>query len=446
MRKVVMLSTCLLIPSVLVAGCGGNNDSSGTAADGQGKSHGSGNVVNIRVWHDYAQDQDSGKAFLKFVKEFNDTHPGIHVTAQYITVGDEMLPKIMTALAGNQEPDMVAGGYPTWGPGLLASGKVVTLDDYLKHSKTLHAGDFYPHMLDVSSYKGQVLSIPNDGGDYGIFYNKDLFKQAGLDSNKPPQSWDELLKDAEQIKHKTGKWGFYVPIGNTEWTVWTFEGMLWANGGTFIDTSGPRAKVEFNSSQGVKALQTWVDLIHKYNVSPPTGYPISTPTAQILEKGNVGMVIDGPWDVKVLDQAKFPFGTAMFPKGTQSYATNLGTDTFYIFKTGDAQEKACWQFIEWFMQPQRLAQWDIETSFLPTLTSVVNTPAYQHFLNEHPALKPLVNNLKYAHGRPTLKSYNAISTELGKEIEAALYGRISAKQALDQAAQQAEQILRQNNE
>ncbi|QSO54015.1 extracellular solute-binding protein [Alicyclobacillus curvatus] len=441
MRKYALLAASVAIPALVVVGCGTTGSSSNT-----GKSGSSGNVTNITIWDDYSSAQPAGKAFNTLVDEFNKSHPNIHVTAQYITVGDNMLPKIMTALAGNQEPDMVAGGYPTWGPGLLDSGKVVTLDSYLKNSKTLHASDFYPGMLNVSSYKGKVLSIPNDGGDYGIFYNKNIFTQAGLNPNKPPQTWSELLKDAQQIKQKTGNWGFYVPIGNTEWTVWTFEGMLWGNGGTFIDTSGPKAKVEFNSPAGVQALQMWVDMIHKYKVAQPTAYPITTQTSDILEKGNVGMVIDGPWDVAPLNKANFPLGTTMFPQGTSSYSTNLGTDTFFIFKTGKAKQDASWQFIEWFMKPSRLAQWDINASFLPTLTSVVNTPAYAKFLKDHPDMAPLVENLKYAHGRPSLKSYNAISTELGNQIEAALYGQVSAKQALDTAATKAEQILQQNGE
>ena len=438
MKAYLKFASSLVIPMVVLTGCGGGT--------GNGSSNGAGKVINITMWDDYSPSQEVGKEFNKLVQEFNQSNPNIHVTAQYITVGDNMLPKIMTALAGNQEPDIVAGGYPTWGPGLLDSGKVVNLGPYLNSSKTLHASDFYPGMLGVSSYKGEVLSIPNDGGDYGIFYNKNIFEKAGLNPNNPPQTWKQLLYDAEQIKQKTGDWGFYVPIGNTEWTVWTFEGMLWGNGGTFIDTSGSKAKVEFNSPAGIKALQLWVDMIHKYKVAQPTAYPITTSSSQILENDNVGMLIDGPWDVASLNKANFPLGTAMFPKGSVNYSTNLGTDTFYIFKTGNAKEKAAWKFIEWFMEPNRLAQWDIHASFLPTLTSVVNTPAYEDFLKQHPDMQPLVENLKYAHGRPSLKSYNAISQELGNNIEAALYGKISAQQALDTAAQKAKQILQQNGE
>lgn len=437
-RKIKWISgVCLSF--VLLTGCGSGGSSSHSSGKGGG-------VTNITMWTDYSSSDATGKAFNKMVAKFNQTHPKIHVTTQYITVGDKMLPKIETALTGNQEPDIVAGGYPTWGPGLLSSGKVLDLDKFLNQSKTLKRSEFYPGMLQVSSYKGKVLSIPNDGGDYGIFYNTNIFKKAGLDPNKPPQTWGQLIKDSKQIKKKTGKWGFDVPIGSTEWTVWTFEGMLWSNGGTFIDTSGPKAKVEFNSSAGVKALQTWINMIHKYKVSPSTAFPVTTQTSQILEKGNIAMAIDGPWDVMPLKKANAPIKTTMFPKGTKTYATNLGTDVFYIFKTGAAKEKASWKFIEWFMNPQRLAHYDIESGYLPTLKSVLHTKEYQSYLKKYPNFKPLVENLKYAHGRPTLKSYNQISSELGKEIEKALYGKESAKQALDTAAKKAKQILKKNNE
>ncbi|MFB5192398.1 ABC transporter substrate-binding protein [Alicyclobacillus fastidiosus] len=434
--KIIAIMT---LPALLLAGCGTENNSASNGGDNSSSSK----VVNLTVWDDYSRSTPTGKAYQKLVNEFNATHPDIHVNAQYVTDGDQLEPKLETALAGNQEPDMVAGGYPTWGPGLMDSGKVVNLTPYLDSSKTLKASDFYNGMLQVSTYKGQVLSIPNDGGDYGLFYNEQIFKEAGITS--PPKTWTQVAQDSKIIKQKTGKYGFYVPIGNTEWTVWTFEGMLWANGGTFIDTSGQKAKVEFNSPAGDEALQTWVSMI-KNGDSPSTAYPVSMSVATYLQKNQVSMALDGPYDVPTLESAGYPLGTEMFPKGTVSTATNLGTDAFFVFKTGTAQENASWKFIEWFMQPSRLAQWDIATGFLPTETSVLNTSAYKAFLAKNPKIEPLVENLKYAQGRPTLKSYTAISTELGNYIEEAFYGKISVQTALNDAAAQAKTILTQNNE
>ncbi|MHB1955463.1 MAG: extracellular solute-binding protein, partial [Sulfobacillus sp.] len=196
----------------------------------------------------------------------------------------------------------------------------------------------------------------------------------------------------------------------------------------------------------VQALQTWINMIHKYKVSPPYANPIADPTDQALVSNSAAMIIDGPWDVSPITQTHFPLGTTVFPKGTKTFATNLGTDTFYIFKSGSVQEQASWQFIQWFMQPQRLAWWDIHASFLPTLKSVLKVPSYKSYLAHNPLLNPLVRELAFAHGRPSLISYNAISAELGNEIEAALYGKISASKALHVAAVKARKILQQNHE
>lgn len=434
MRKFIIASLCTMVLALLVTGCGAPGKSTGNSA------------TTITIWDQYAPNQPPGKTFDTLVQQFNSSQSKIHVTAQYVTTQDDMLSKVMTALVGNQEPDMIVGGSPTWGPGLLASGKVVALNSYLKASRSLQASDFYPGMLAISSYGGKVLSIPGDGGDYGISYNKDLFKEAGLNPDNPPATWNALIKDAQQIKQKTGKWGFYVPIGNTEWTVYTFEGMLWADGGTFIDTSGPKAKVEFNSPQGDEALQTWVDMIHRYKVAPPVGVPSTENAAQILQQNTIAMTITTPGNAAALNQINFPLGTTKFPQGTAGYATNLGTNASYIFKTGTAKQNASWQFIQWFMQPKNLAQWDIGSGYLPTLMAVTKMPSYENYLQQNPDIQPFVDSLKYAHGRPSLKSYSDISAELGNAIEAALYGNIPVKQALDQAAQKAQAILQQNNE
>jgi multiple sugar transport system substrate-binding protein len=464
MRKIAVLMVMSMLILVIASGCstksnsngGQNSTSAGTdantadspaatssASENAASSSGDGKVIELTLWHCYSQEQ--GKIFDQIVADFNSTHPNIKIKAQYITDQISMQSKLVTALAGDQEPDMAWGGPPTWGPAFSQSGKVADLSDFLKNSKTLNAEGFYPGMLDISSYKGKVFSIPTDGGDYGIFYNKDVFKKAGLDPEAAPQSWDDLIKAAVQIKEKTGMYGFYVPIGNDEWTIYVFQGMLWGNGGTYIDVSADKAKVEFNSEAGVKGLQTWIDLIHKYKVAPSTQSK-GVDQAQLLQQGKVAMAVDGPWDVAPLLKAKFPLGTSMFPKGSAGYATNLGTNASYIFKTGDDKVKASWAFTEWFMDPERLAKWDVAANYLPTLTSVEQLPVYQDYLKQYPALKPLVDNLKYATGRPSLLSYTAISAELGPLIEQAIYGRISAKEALDQGAEKAKAILSEHNE
>lgn len=424
----------LVVPALLVAG---------VIPVAAAASH---HMTDITVWDTFAAGPGPGQTFAGFVKQFNATHPSIHVSPQYITVGDNFLPKLMTAIAGNQEPDMIAGGYPTWGPGLLPSGRILPLNSFLDHSKTLRQSSFYPAMLGTSTYRKQILSIPYDNDDYGLFYNRSLFQKAGLNPNHAPQTWAQVLKDALQIKQKTGKFGFYVPIGSTEWTVWIFRGLLQTYGGTFIDTSGPKAKVEFNSSSGVKALQTWVDLIHKYHVAPNFAYPDTVGMANILEKGQIAMLIDGPWDVSTLLAVKFPLGVGFMPKGTANYATQIGPDVNYIFKTGAAKEQASWTFLEWLMSAKNEATWMIQTGNLPTTTNVVATPAYKAYLHANPLLIPFVREEKYSGTLGSLISYSAISAEFGQHIEEAMYGRLSAKAALNQAAAEANQILASNHE
>ncbi len=430
MRKVspFMAMAVGLLP--IVAGCGAGPASSSAASK-----------ETVTVWDTYTGPQQA--AFTHLVKQFNASQSRVVVKPQFIVTGDLFLPKLLTAISDHTNPPLVAGGYPTWGAELLKTHQVVPLASWMKNSHDpIPMSQFIPGVLKVSSYRGTLLSLPTDGGDYGIFYNKNDFQAAHI--TQPPATWSQVAADAQKLTRTAqGRYGIYIPFGTTEWTVWTWEGLLWAAGGHFLNRTETQAA--FDSSQGVRALSIWDHLIQSH-VAYPTS--LATPQSPIGQEGfsanRVAMLIDGPWDVKTFT-GKVSFGTAMFPAVT-TRATNLGTDVVYLFKTPTRTDQAAWTFLHWWMQPQTLAKWDISSGYLPTTVPAAKTSLYRTFLAKHPLYKPFVQNLQYAHGRPSLKSYPAISHKLGVQLDRSFHGQISPQAALSTASHEANAILAANHE
>lgn len=442
--KIAVTSLSLVSLVALVAGCGsgtgntgGGNGSSATGNGSGNNTSSGGSVTNITIW-ETELDQTLGQ---KLASAFNSSHPNIHVTMQYISQPDTFLQKLTAAISTDSEPDMVVGGDPSWGPQLLQTGKLVDLKGKVDSVDS----QVTPGILAAEMYKGHQVGMPYGMGDYSLFYNKTDFANAGI--KNPPQTWTDVVQDSIKLTNASKQqYGFYVPFGSNEWTVYAFEGMLWANGGQFLNQD--QTKAAFNSPAGVQALQTWVDLLYKYHAAPTTSFANASGSdgAPAFASNVAAMVIDGAWAISTFKQAGINYGLTLFPKGTSGYATNSGIGNLWVFNKGSQQEQASLEFLKWFMQPDNLAQIQITSQDLPVVDAVNNVPAFQQFEASNPDYKVFADNAKYAQARPTLVSYPAISAALGAEIDKALHNQESPQAALDKAAQEADQILKQNNE
>jgi len=128
-----------------------------------------------------------------------------------------------------------------------------------------------PDMLKLVTRDGKIYGIPDSGYYMGIWYNVNLFKQAGLldDKGVPkfPRTYDELAQTAKIIKDKTGKFGFFFPTENNQGG-WQFMNIAWSYGAEFEQQEGGKWKAVFDSPEAVEALQYIKDLKWKYDVLP----------------------------------------------------------------------------------------------------------------------------------------------------------------------------------
>ena len=397
-----------------------------------------GKTITITMWN--SSTGPGLTALNKTVAEFNRTHPTIHVNNIFVTQQDQILNKLSTSLAVGQEPTILDGDVPSNGPQELKSGKVVNL------TKWAHATVdkwIYPKQIAGCVYKGEQFCIPSGAGDYALFYNKTEFAQAGIKT--PPKTWAQVMADGKKLTDPAkNRYGIYIPFGTTEWTVWTFEGMLWANGGHFLNKNDTKAL--FDSPAGIKALAVWQNALYKYKVAPLTSFstPQNSDGEQAFASGLVAMLIDGSWDLNTFDQAHINYGVTYFP-ALKQYADNTGQGSIDVFNTGAAQVAAAKTFLQWFLNPK--VQVGMEEQIPGAMSNepaVNNNPTFVK--TSHKYMNVFFGDLKYAHIRPTLVSYPAISAALGVQIDNVLYNKETPAQALKIASREADQILQKNHE
>ncbi len=412
--KALIASVLCTMLVIGFSGCKKDNNSSGS--DKKEKTV-------VEFWHYW--DGNNGKAINEMVENFNKENKDIEVKPVFIP-GDQLMTKIQAGISSKSTPALAAADISGMAK-LRASGALLELDGYAKENN-INIDSFYPSLLEYGKQDGKIYSLPVSTNNLALFYNKDLFKKAGLDPAAPPKTWTELQKYSEIISSKIpGTYGFefFTQVGdNGEGLTWQLQPYLWQAGADFIKDG----KAAFNNENGEKALNFLVGLINK-KVAPVGSW-------DDFSKGKCAMVVDGSWMVGIWkDSVNFDFGTSMIPVPEENkYATNMGGEQIFAFKKNDNENKAAAKFIAYLTDTKTQIEWDKKTFFMPVRKEVAESQEYIDWVkNTEPRLMPFVEQQKYAHARPSILEYPAASLEFAKEIEKSYYGKVSVKEALSSA-------------
>ncbi len=384
--------------------------------------------IVLEFWHYW--DGNNARAVEEFAAAYNELNPDVKVKPIFVPTG-ELLPKLEATAAAGKPPAMAIADI-AWMGRLLRSDALLPMDAYIEE-KGFDIDDFYPSLLEYSRYQGQTLALPITTNNLALFYNKDLFRAAGLDPDSPPTTWDELVEYGKKLTKADGSiFGFemYSQVDETgEGLTWNLQPYLWQAGADFLTDSYSRPG--FNNEEGEKALQFIVDLFQKEKVA-------GLARKDSFGMGRAAMVVNGPWMIGIWqDSVSFEFGTAPIPYPEWGKpATNMGGEQIFAFRTDAAREAAAVDFLMWLTSTENMIKWDQKTGALPVKASVASSSEYRGFIEDtEPRLLVFVDQQRHAHARPPIPGYADCSLAFAKEMEKAYYGRVSVKEALINAEQ-----------
>ncbi len=388
--------------------------------------------VTLTFWNYW--DGNNGEAIQGLVDQFNAEHPDIQVENVFFGWG-ELLPRLQTAAAGGDAPDIAAVDM-AWMPLLANSGKVLALDSRIE-AAGVDLEDFYPSLLNVNRYNDQLFGLPVSTNNLELFINHDLLAAAGLDPAAPIATWDDLAAAAEACADPDqGVVGMELYTQPGEGLTWQYQVYLWQAGGAFLTEDNTAAA--FNTEAGADALNYWKSLID-------SGASALVPWG-LFEQGKACMRMDGSWMVSGLaEQAPFEWSTAQMPipEGGQP-ATNMGGEHLVIFdEADDARADAAFTFVEWLTSADVQVEWDKQTAFMPIRASVAENADFLAYIGEtEPRLQAFVDSQQYAINRPSVAVYAELSDVFSANLERALYGQVTAEEALVNAEVAVNALLR----
>ena len=420
--------------ALAVAACGGGDEaatSSAPAAKGPVKDPTSPVTVT------FAGHVGQEPQFKKFAKDFNTLHPNISIEFETIPF-EQVEQKLTTQIAAGNAPDAAyvdASLVGDFGP----RGAIISLEDYIARAEFVEKSDYVDAFLDSALVDGAMYGLPFDGESTGLFYRTDMFKAAGIE--KPPTTWEEFEAAAAKLtKPEAKQYGYevFAPESAYYWYPW-----LWQSGGKLLSDDGKQ--VLFNSAEAKKSADFYVGLT-KY--APKDFLNSNSYDGRVsFATGKVGMYMAGAWFAGVLD-GEFPkikgkWAAAPLPKGSSGCATTIAGDSLVLFKSGRNQD-AAWKWIEFLSAPQNLLLWATGTpeapaTLLPTRKSLLEDPA---LFEANPILEGFAQQMAcgVTNFAPNPR-FGEIETALNDALGRAIYGEIDAATALDEAAQEAEDII-----
>src|SRR5262245_806802 len=268
-------------PAALAAACA-PSEGAGGGAGGAGAPPRDYNGTTLAVWGSYgAQERE---ALLPYYERFAREHaPGLSTELQIYT-NAEFMAKLTAALAGGAGPDLTRfKEYQAIDT--AARGSTLAVDGLLSREKTLKAADFTPQSIEGSRYRDKLYGVPHHHQLVMLGWNKERFKQAGLNPDAAPQTVDELRAHARRLTSPSGQWGFrqyeFGPPPREQIFNWFME-WVWRNGGEVFNRD--RTKATLDAPESVQALQILVDMIYADKSTIP---PDQSQLA--IESGKLGM-------------------------------------------------------------------------------------------------------------------------------------------------------------
>ncbi len=399
-------------------------------------------VTEIEFYFPVAVGGPITKTIDGYAAEFMKQHPSIKVKPVYAGSYVDTLTKAVTATKAGQGPQMAL---------VLAVDAYSLVDDELilpfdtlatsTEDKAWLSG-FYPAFMRNGQIDGHTWGIPFQRSTVVMFYNKAIFKEIGVDPEKGPATWEEHMdiaaKAVKREGDRTTRWGVEIP--GSGFTYWLYQAMVAEAGAELANANG--TKVNFNDPACVEALQYWLDLTGKAKAHPSGIVEWGTAPRDFLEE-KVAMIWHTTGNLtNIKNNAKFPLGVAMLPAHKRR-GSPTGGGNFHLFKGANpAQQAACLTFLKWLTSPTKAAQWGIETGYVATRPDAWATPEMSKYVSEFPAAAVARDQLEFAVPELSTHDNQRVTQALDDELQAALTGKKSAQQALDDAQASGTRILK----
>jgi multiple sugar transport system substrate-binding protein len=317
--------------------------------------------------------------FTKLVAEFERENPDIKV--RYIQVPQNYMQKLQIMMAGGTPPDVFYipdGDFPAF----VVKDTMVSLTPFIEKSDVIKPEEFWPTALSRYRYsgtelgRGDVYALPKDIGPFVMYYNKEIFRKAGVPfpSATKPMTWDEVVAMWQKLT---------IPSKDVKGLIDTFgvasfppEAAVWSNGGEYLSKDG-RTFIMPDDPLAIEGLQWVADLALKYKCAPSPRQSASFDPGPMFDTGKLACIFTGRWGVPHFRELAFDWDVAPIPVSPRTRKPSGWSGSVGLAMARDTPDKeAAWKFIEFIAGPKGQTAQSLQGFQIPNQQYLAHTDVF----------------------------------------------------------------------
>jgi multiple sugar transport system substrate-binding protein len=378
------------------------------------------------------------------VKDFNQKHPDTPATIEF--VGNEYYTVLQTRLTGGAAPDILLWMDASKIGVFQEKGQLLDLTPFADADTTFNIKEYYEPLINRVKFNGKLYGLAADASMMVLFYNKDMFDQAGVAYPDETWTWSTFKQVCKKLT-KVDKSAQPVQFGTIPF-VWIYVWIptVWQNGGDLF--SPDLSHCTLNEPAAYEAIQYIADMMSKDKVATrPTATSLNYDQEfnNLFLAGRVAMMPTGSWMVNMLEKSgKFKWGVAPLPK-EKTRATFLDATYCAVLKN-TKNPKASWEFLKHYCGSPGALRRVREHEIVPAQKSVIASPEFLNFAGSE-ANRKVFTDVLFTYGRivPSVTNWDEIQDVMVRYLDKVWTGEGTAKEVCSQLAPEVDRLLKKNN-
>jgi sn-glycerol 3-phosphate transport system substrate-binding protein len=448
----IFLLACLLA----LAACGGGGEEAATGQTPGATTPAS--TVTIDLWH--SETAGNLETLGRLISRYNSSQDEVTVRPSFQGTLEETIAKLIGSLPTGRVPAIALLGDPE-AQIMIDSGAVAPAQDFIDR-EGYDLSDLDDKAIQYYTSQDKLWSMPLCGGVPLLYYNKTVFREVGLDPEKPPQNLEEVRQYSEKILKRDAAGNVVrsgIAIDIQEWT----ESLLAEHGDLLVNNNNGRdgraTEALFDNDAARSFFQWWHDMVDAglaFNVGRNPTYAegllaIASGRAAMTFSFSAALrsVIDAlASGVQGVEMAVAPLPG--IPGGTGTPLIS-GRGLWILNLRPEREQEAAWKFVKWLMEPEQQAEWFAGSGYLPVNRSAVDLPAARDVIAQYPQFQVPLDLYLNTPVTPAalgalLGPARQVREAISSSVEAMLSGSKDPAQALEDAAAEANRIIEEYNQ
>ncbi|MBO3662588.1 sugar ABC transporter substrate-binding protein [Microbacterium stercoris] len=403
-NRTLMTVAALAAAPLILASCSGGGANGGGDAGGEVDS-----LTMLDYWNN-----EPDKTIMQGVIDDCAEEIGVEIERETVP-GKDLIQKVLQRSSSKTLPDILMLDNPDVQE-IAATGGLAPLSRF-----EVDTDGFAQGILDAATYEDEIYGLAPAVNTLGIFYNKTLLDEAGIE---PPKTWDDL-KAASAALTEGDRYGVAFSAIATYEGAWQFLPFMWTNGGDETDLQTPEV---------AEALQLWVDLVKDGSASEGVVNWSQADVKDQFVAGKAAMMVNGPWQIPALADTDFEWGSVLVPVNEegQTPVAPLGGEVLTVPETGDeARQAKAAEFIGCITNEDNSMAVAEARFMVPTRTDLVDA-----YVEKVPSMEAFTQQVVDARSRTGKlgEEWPTVATVIYNAVQLAITGEAEPAEALEQAA------------